>query len=88
MLAPDPSPHGEGRVSEIVAEFSKSSRDSAISPRDFFRARFDFQRLALERAWERRALDAPAAWWGRKNSHTSIVTTDTPKQPGAPHAMV
>jgi hypothetical protein len=33
---------------------------------------------------ECRALDAPAAWWAEKNSHTSIVTTVTPETPSIP----
>ena len=37
---------------------------------------------------ECRALDAPAAWWAEKNSHTSIVTTVTPETPSIPRAMV
>src|ERR1700684_3558392 len=37
---------------------------------------------------EYRALDAPAAWWAEKNSHTSVVTTVTPETPSIPRAMV
>jgi hypothetical protein len=66
--------------------FSKQTRFRDLAA-CIFRARLDFQRLALERAWERRALDAPAARSAEKkanqNSHHRYTRT-----PGAPHAMV
>jgi hypothetical protein len=65
----------------IIANTTSRSR------RVIFFARGIFIVVALERAWERRALDAPAARSAEKKP-TRTVTTDTPEQPGAPHAMV
>ncbi len=60
--------------------------ESAISPRDFFRARYIFVVTLEARAWERRALDAPATTYAQNKNNGRSLYRYT-RTPGAPHAM-
>jgi hypothetical protein len=62
-----------------------------MSPRSrrviFFRARYIFVVTLEARAWERRALDAPATTYAQNKNNGRSLYRYT-RTPGAPHAMV
>jgi hypothetical protein len=78
-------------VTTVGINFQKAvvrSHGFAFSPRVFFARGLLFNVSPLGKGVGTPGTRCTRSLVGRKNSHTSKFTTDTPKQPGAPHAMV
>ena len=72
-MLPSPLPtaaRGRGEeTAQLPIQFSKSSRGSAISPRVFRARPVIVAALGIERAWERRAPNAPATTYAQQNNN-------------------